>query len=233
MTGAGLAACLLLALAATPSDARAETRSDGRLWLAAIGQGSLGRLDPRLEKWRWWLEGQARFRDDFGTFDQGFPRAALGYTIFPKTAIWLGYAWIRTEPASGADSNENRIFQQLTWSRVFDPVTLAARTRLEQRILDTGSATGWRFRQWFKLTVPLWSRLSLVAHDEVFVHLNSTDWGADSGLDQNRFFIGPGWDIDRDRHFRVEVGYLNQFVDQSSGANQLNHVLALVLLLNF
>jgi hypothetical protein len=229
----GLVACLLLALAAPQSDARAETRNDARLWLAAIGQGSLEPVHSKLEKWRWWLEGQVRFRDDMGTFTQGLPRVGVGYTIFPDTTLWLGYAYVRTEPAIGRDSDENRIFQQLTWSHKSEPVTLSARTRLEQRFFNTGDDTGWRFRQLFALSVPIRNRLGLVVNDEVFVHLNDTDWGARTGFDQNRFFIGPEWAVDRHRNVRVRLGYVNQFDEIPIGPNQLNHILSLNLLMNY
>lgn len=215
-----------------PAAAQASTNEDGRLWLAAISQGSFEALDPELEKWRWWLEGQVRFRDDMSRFVQGFPRVGLGYALFPNTTLWLGYAFIRTEPPGGNDSNEHRIFQQLIWSRSFDSIGLASRTRLEQRFFDTGSDVGWRLRQWIKFTLPIQGRLSLAVNDEVFVHLNGTDWGARAGLDQNRFFIGPGWNFDAAGRYRMEVGYLNQYVD-GRAANQLNHVLSLNLLVSY
>ncbi|MEM7391037.1 MAG: DUF2490 domain-containing protein [Verrucomicrobiota bacterium] len=223
---------LALVLSFAPAVVDANTVQDGRLWLAAIGQGPLAHEDSRLAKWRWWLEGQVRFRDHMGTFVQGFPRIGLGREILPNTTLWLGYAFVRTEPASGASSNENRIFQQLLWSRAFDGVGVIARTRLEQRFFDTGDDLGWRIRQWVKVTLPLVSRLSLALHDEIFLNLNDTDWGARSGLDQNRFFVGPGWNFDQRGRFRGEIGYLNQFV-QGARADQVNHVLSLTLLVTY
>ncbi len=230
---AGRIVGLAFLLLAAGSASHADTENDARLWLAAIGQGSFGHLRPEAEKWRWWLEGQARFRDDMGTFDQALPRVGIGYTVLPKTTVWLGYGWFRTSPADGSDFDEHRIWQQLTWSHAFDKASFASRTRFEQRFLDTGDEVGGRFRQWFKLTVPIWRRLSLAATEEVFVNFNDTDWGARSGFDQNRVFVGPGVDLDRDRHWRVEVGYLNQFIDGAGGDNSLNHILSLNLLVSY
>ena len=66
---------------------------------------------------------------------------------------------------------------------------LASRSRLEQRFREgSQDDTGWRFRQFIKLTRsilddgPLYWSL----WDEVFLNLNDTDWGAQSGLDRNR-----------------------------------------------
>ena len=58
-----------------------------------------------------------------------------------------------------------------------------------------GNDTGGRFRQFFKFNWPFafHPAASLVSWDEVFVHLNSTDWGARQGFDQNRGFVGIGY----------------------------------------
>jgi hypothetical protein len=94
---------------------------------------------------------------------------------------------------------------------------------------------GWGFRQLLKLVYPFsfQPRFSLVGYDEIFIYLNSTDWGADSGFDQNRLFAGFGWNFDMDRRITGEIGYLNQFIRKPSGADEMNHVLSINLLLNF
>jgi hypothetical protein len=100
---------------------------------------------------------------------------------------------------------------------------------LEQRLLETGSDTGWRFRQLVSVRRPIECepRLSLVVWDELFIHLNDTDWGANAGFNQNRIFVGFGFKCDPDSPYRVEVGYLNQFVNRSAGADLSNHLLSI------
>ena len=222
---------ILLALSA----ARADTVEDSGIWIAAFGQGSLEIINPKLQKYRWWFDTHARYRDAGGQFYQGIVRPGLGYSLTGNTAVWLGYAWITTSPVGGEDFDEHRIWQQLTWSTRLDPVTLSTRSRLEQRFLETGDDTGWRFRQLLQLQYPFSfePRLSLVGYDELFIHLNSTDWGADSGFDQNRLFAGFGWNFDTDRRITGAIGYLNQFTRKPSGDNEMNHILSIYLLLNF
>ena len=66
------------------------------------------------------------------------------------------------------------------------------------------------------------SRLSLVASDELFVHLNDTIRNA-RGIDQNRAFAGVGIGVTRGG--RLELGYLNQFSPGHRGAaDRMNHI---------
>ena len=75
--------------------------------------------------------------------------------------------------------------------------------------------------------VPGSDRLTLVAWDEVFIHLNSTDFGARSGFNQNRVFVGFGfkWDPTTPTS-RVEIGYLNQYINIGACPDRSNHILA-------
>jgi hypothetical protein len=212
----------------------ATVESSG-IWFAGTAQGSLEILSPRLRNYRWWFDTQARQWSGGGTSDQVTIRTGLGYSIMDNTAVWLGYAWNTTSPKGKNRSNENRIWQQLTWSRQFRPVRVSSRTRLEQRFLEIGDDTGWRFRQYLKLSYPLpfETRFSLVGYDEVFINMNRTDWGADRGFSQNRAFLGFGWSFDPNRRMSAEMGYLNQYVHKSSGDDEMSHILAINLFLNF
>ena len=66
-----------------------------------------------------------------------------------------------------------------------------------------------------------------MAWDEVFIHLNDTNWGADGGFDQNRLFLGFGWKRDLTSRCRVEAGYLNQHVNRSGRTDVANHLVAI------
>jgi len=68
---------------------------------------------------------------------------------------------------------------------------------------------------------------SLVAWNELFVSLNETDWGAQSGFDQNRVFLGFGWKPYSTHQSRVEIGYLNQHINRSGSQNLTNHLLSI------
>ena len=198
------------------------------MWLAVFAQGDLNQHDP-CNRLKWWFDGHARFFEDADGFHQSIVRPALGWSLSENTAVWAGYGWIHTEPYAGGDFEEHRIWQQTTWSGDAAPFTFALRSRLEERFLETGDDVGLRFRQLVRAQhnlsqAPL---LTLVAWDELFLNLNDTDWGAESGFDQNRAFIGFGWKTAPDAPWRTEIGYLNQTVNNAAAPDRSNHILSI------
>lgn len=208
----------------------AQTGHDGGAWLSINTQGVVGDRCPNQPGLRWWFDGHLRYLDDSGGYHQSIIRPALGYAITPNAALWWGYAWINELPTSGAPAfSENRMWEQLTWARECERATLSTRSRLEQRFVETGSNTGWRFRQLVKVDRPLERQphLSLVAWDEAFFELNSTDWGQQDSFAQNRVFAGIGWRCSGKNSPKIEVGYLNQFLRRKGADDQFNHVASL------
>lgn len=224
--------CLVLILVA--GIVHAETREDFRLWTNVTAVTNLGHLDDRFSRWRLWTEVQNRFRDisHDGELDQVLVRSALGYAVAKGFTVWLGYGYIPTFTEADKVVNEHRIWQQLLWSQDFDRWSFTSRTRLEQRFIEGADDPAWRYRQFLRLSRPLaqeWP-LSLVLWDEVFIHLRSVSPTIQSGLDQNRVFAGLGWQVAKPA--RVEVGYLNQYLD-TPRLIRFNHILSLNLYLNF
>lgn len=219
---------LIWVLAMHPfANAMAETVDDFGIWGAIQGQGSFTHTDAESSKWQWWMEGQARWFDNVNQLGQSIIRPGVGYKLSDQVSVWLGYAWIRTQPENKDHTDEHRIWQQLSWDKPYAWGSLATRTRLEQRFLNTGDDTGWRFRQLLKYTHPLFTeRVYLSLWDEVFVNFNDTDWGANSGFGQNRLFAGFGVFIDSKKHYRFELGYLNQFISRESQDDLMNHLIS-------
>jgi len=183
-----------------------------------------------------WMEGQGRFNDDTSRFNQGIVRAALGYRLASRTKIWAGYGFIPNNPRNRREKViEHRAWQQLTW-RAEDPIhgfSLSTRTRLEQRTIEGFDDLGWRFRQFVKLTYPLpiSELLYLSFWDELFLNVDDTDWGAKSGVDQNRIFGGLGIRIASQTKF--EIGYMHQFVKRERRDDGHNHILSFTVLHRF
>ena len=233
---AGLLAlgALLAAFLSASTTASADTVEDTGHWWMFMLEGPIGGAPQAPASFRWWLDIQPRFLEDVSGLQQGLLRPGVGYVLGERTTVWLGYARIRTASESGPTSHENRIWQQFWWKPRIGDVALQSRTRLEQRFLDTGARTGWRFRQFVKASWNLQpqSRYSLVGYEEVFVDLNDTDFGQSTGFSQNRLFAGLGMGLDGGGRARLEVGYLNQF---SSGTtiDTMNHLLSINLFLNF
>lgn len=204
---------------------------DTQLWLNVTAIGRIGTTDPTPSRWRYWLEGQARFDQDVERNFQNIVRPALGFDLTPRVTVWAGTAWIGTETRTG-HRDEHRPWQQITWIPESQPAgfTLQLRPRLEQRMLQGSGDTGWRFRQFFRgirrVEGTAWS---VVWQDEVFLNLNRTDYGARGGFDQNRLFLGVAYHATPIA--RLEMGYLNQFIPGHQRPDTMNHILGVTLFL--
>ncbi len=225
---------LLASIATLGASARAQTRDDGGLWAMWLAQGDFGALDPEWKRVRWWFDAQARYREDGEQLDAELLRPAIGYALSPRVTFFVGYLALRAHPADRDEFFEHRPWQQLTWNAPTDGFTLQSRTRLEERFVEDQSETGWRLRQFFKLTTPLSAdrRLFASVYDEAFFDLNDTRWGQDPGLRQNRAFLGLGWFFDEAHHHSLEVGYLSQWLDRPD-EDRLNHILSINLFSTF
>lgn len=222
-------ACLVAVFVfGTASNVAAQTLEDSALWFAGFGNGKFESLhsDSPL---RWWFDTHYRLRDDNDGFAQSIIRPGLGYAITENQALWVGYAWIRSSPVIGNDFNEHRCWQQWTATPSLGKWLFLHRSRFEQRWVEIGDDVGLRWRQLARgqrvlTSCPQWS---FVIWDEAFFHLNDTDWGARTGFDQNRAFIGVGFKKGPDARVRTEVGYLNQFISREDRRDFLNHTLSI------
>lgn len=212
----------------------AKTVDDFQTWANVTAIGSLSAIDPSLQNFKYWLEGQGRFGNDTSRFSQGMLRTGLGYALNPNTSLWLGYAYIPTElPFTSKHFDEHRIWQQLLWSNKYEFGTLTSRSRFEQRYVEPGSEVGWRFRQLLKLSIPFSFApdFSAVLANEYFVNINQTNWRADDGFDQNRVFTGVGYNFDK--HIKTEIGYMNQYIRKNASPDRMSHILSVNLYLNY
>lgn len=245
------AACVVLGLALSQPATASRTAEDFQVWGNITALGNFGFINPDnsdLKKFRWWLEGQGRFGDDATRFTQALIRPGLGYAITDKIIVWAGYAWAPTAeplvPRSGRSFNEHRIWQQVTWADRFSFGKLSLRSRFEQRFFDhdapvSGSDdVAYRFRQLVKLAIPITTldpNLTFIIQNEVFIAMNtvSNPGFVSRGFDQNRAFVGLGYQIHRSA--TVELGYMNQFIARRHHPrpDQMMHNLGVNLFLNF
>jgi len=207
----------------------AQTLDDTGLWFAAFGNGAVNPDSDASTPMLWWFDTHYRLRDDSGGFNQSILRPGLGLQLTEDHALWAGYAWIRTSPVQRDDIDEHRFWQQWTAAPAVGDFRFLHRARFEQRWVETGDDVGLRWRQFHRAqriltNCPQWS---LIAWDEVFFHLNDTDWGAQAGLDQNRAFLGVGFKRCPQARVRTEVGYLNQFINNQGGTDGMNHILSI------
>lgn len=235
-------ACLL---SASPARARAVDE-DFQPWLQLLVDGR------SAERLRWSLDVQSRWLDVPRANDPQtgkridsantlvLVRPGLGWALCDWAVLWAGYAYQpvlyeNDELADSRDVDEHRAWEQLSTSHTLDRWRIGLRSRLEQRYRSKGPGDGqWahRFRQQARAAYDLagdWG-WQIIVSDEVFFHLNDTPYPSREGFDQNRAFLGIGYqptDV-----VRLELGYLNQFVRRYTDPHQLNHVLAVQLIIS-
>ena len=205
--------------------AQARTSEDEQLWINLTAMGSLS------GKLVYFAEIQPRVGDGISRLDQMLLRGAAGWKLSPSLTVYQGYAHVVLPVDSGRDVNEERSFQQLSWT-IGKPWggELSSRTRLEQRWRSDGEDVGWRLREMLRYEKPLKpgsNAVNALIYGEGFVALNSTDWGAKGGFDQLRSFIGA--ELGLGGASTAEIGYLNQYTNQRGGNSRVNHVASITL----
>ena len=228
-----LAGTLLAATAMASSAAADDLVQDAGSWAQIVGEGSLKFIDPSLEKGRIWLEGQSRWDDNWNHWYQGLVRAALGYSLSDRATIWAGYTFLPTQNVGKPYIAQQDMWPAFRYVLPTDLGTFTYRIMWESNFLR-GDQIRERPRQMLRFSHPLEiePRLSLVAWDEVFVRVNSTEWGGKSGFDQNRAFAGLGWTFNP--NFRAELGYLNQYLDDNDHVTStMHHLIMGSLFINF
>ncbi len=209
--------------------------SDSGAWLILSATDRFPSNDSETpSRWHYWVDAQARYPDAGSGINQLLIRPGIGYSISPTMSVWVGYARFRTHGASGNTVTEDRYWQQLSWALGrWGGGALSTRFRLEQRDLSTGSDTGVVLRAQLKYVrkLSMDGDTDLIASFEPFVDLKDTDWGADSGLSQNRLYIGLGWKLTQKTG--LEVGYQNQYRFIDSGEDRMDHLAMIALKTRF
>ena len=220
---------LILSLSALASclgaPAHAETSQDEQFWLNLTSIGSI--KDDLV----YFAEIQPRVGDGISRIDQALFRGAIGWKFSPSVTLYQGFAHIVVPVEGGKDVNEERSFQQINWT-LGKPWAgeLSSRTRLEQRWRSDGDDMGWRLREMLRYEKPLKpgsDALNALVYAEGFIALNDTDWGVRGGFDQLRSFIGA--EVGLPGASTLEVGYLNQVINERGGDTRVNHVASVTL----
>lgn len=160
-------------------------------------------------------------------------RGALGYQVTPDVGLYQGYAYI---PTYDPKRVEHRLFQELFIKQPLQTKgALAHRFRLEQRFIDNINETAYRLRYFGRYLHPLnqlHPNLSLAINEELFINLNTTNNGPESGFDQNRLFVGVNYQVNKTLAY--DFGYQNQIINlPNNNNNVMNHILFLGFQTNF
>lgn len=222
LTAAAPILCAMLAFAGT---AHAQTRHDEQVWVNLTAMGTISGDAV------YFAELQPRVGDGVSRLDALLLRGAVGWKLSPAVTLYQGYAHVITPVDGGRDINEERSFQQLNLA-LGKPLggELSSRTRMEQRWRSDGGGMGWRLREMLRYEhalKPGSDAVNALVYAEGFVALNDTDWGARAGFDQLRSFVGA--EVGLKGPSTLELGYLNQTIDQSRGRTRMNHVASVTL----
>jgi hypothetical protein len=192
-----------VAIATLAASSAPGALAEDQIWIQADLEKSLPG-EPRAAVG---LDTEMRYQPD-GQLGAFVIRPVLSFDVSERLEISGGYRYsqsIRT----GADQIEHRLWQQADYG-LFDTwgVEFSARSRLEQRYREGASGTGWRLRQRIGLEYPLkGTGLRLSLSEEIMLGLNTTEWGNDSGLQENRSRAGFEWMI---AGTEWEIGYLQR-----------------------
>ena len=228
-----LLAFAALAMCCVPTEGTYATESDPGIWSIFSTTNSFSSGDS-ASRWHYWFDAQARYFDPGSGANQWLVRPGIGYEIRDGVKAWAGYARFRSRNSSGRVADENRYWQQIDWrAGEWRGGRFTMRVRLEQRSIDIGDDLGVVLRFMTKYVRPFAGdgNKSLIVGLEPFVDLRDTDWGGESGLGQNRVFIGVGWRMSD--KLTLESGYMNQYVWRDAAEDRVNHLAVLTIKAKF
>ena len=229
----GVLAIAAVAICFIPVKQVRATESDPGVWTIFSTTDSISR-DGSSTRWHYWFDAQARYFDIGSGTNQWLVRPGIGYEFANGVQAWGGYARFRSRNRSGRVADENRYWQQVNWrAGQWQGGRFTMRVRLEQRSVDIGDDLGVVLRFMTKYVRPLAGNKdrSLIIGVEPFVNLRDTDWGSDSGLAQNRIFVGAGWRVSN--KLTMETGYMNQYLWVDGAEDRMNHLAVLTFKASF
>lgn len=219
-------AAMIAAALTINTEVQAGENTDFQTWIPININLKLG------EQLRGFFEIHPRIGDDTSHLTSMMVRPAIGWAISPQLSIWAGYL-MSADAAKDKNGRyldrygiENRVWQGLTWKDMTDDKQFIweMRNRLEERFLSGKSdpSIRWRTRFRFEYLIPEFSSWSIIASEEIFVNLNdnSDDVQLQTGLNQNRGYIGIGYRFAPE--FQIETGYLEQHVWRRAGRADQN-----------
>lgn len=203
-----------------------QTESINQIWTGYFNQTRFS------NKWGAWADVHLRTKEDFFTnVSQGIIRLGITHYINDDTKLTAGYAFVNHFPADNhknISQPEHRPWQQLQWHTKYPKLRLMQWFRLEERwrrkiLNDDKLADGYNFnfriRHNFFAQWPLSKKkfqpgtLSFVANNEV--HINFGKQIINNYFDQNRFFLGFNYHLNK--HDNFQFGYMNLFQQQAAG----------------
>lgn len=205
-----------------------QINEQGQVWLAYFNQTRLS------EKFSLWLDVHARRADLLDRWSTTIVRPGITYHLPHHINFTAGYAYVSHFPVPGLETvrPEHRPWQQISWTHRARKIQTLQWLRFEQRFnrktandaLLEGYNFNYRLRDLFTLLLPLKGEYIepktpfFILNDEV--HINAGKQIIYNYFDQNRFFLGFGYQFTRT--LNAQLGYMNLFGQLPSG-NHFNN----------
>ncbi|MFD1612136.1 DUF2490 domain-containing protein [Sphingomonas tabacisoli] len=207
----------------------AAARDDAQLWTGTV-------VNVRLsDQWRFQEELVARFSDNRNGLYEIESNSLLGYALSKKVTLWAGYTHDPQYAAGHFTVMERRAREQVTFDNIakIGRATISGRLRLEQRWREGQDGTGWRFRPFVRVNLPLREghRTALVFSHESFVDLNSTGFQRVEGEERMRNLLAISTPIAK--RVSAEIGYMNQYSFVPHGPDNVDHAASFMLNFSF
>lgn len=215
-------ACISLLALLPCGHALARTVEERQIWATV---SLTKKLDSR---WAIGADLQARARDGSDSYVTHYVQGRATYFVNPVTPITLGYINLRFKGSGGRHFNENRFYARIDTEVVrIDDIRILGRVQLDHRHLDIGRDISWRLRGRATLLVPLIrkndeERLTGQLYFEPMVNLRNTDWGAQQGVDQMRFYGGVSAPVTSS--MKIQAGYMLHRRGVEDGIRMINHI---------
>lgn len=223
---------LVFVISALSSFGQKQVNTQSGVWLGYFNQTRIS------DKWGIWLDVHARRTDFLERWSTQIVRPGITYYINEHLRFTTGYAYARSFPPAGLHTvrPENRLWQQVLWTSRSKRFQTQQWIRIEERFnrkivndrLQEGSNFNFRFRYLLNLMVPLNrdfiepNTLFFAFNDEI--HINAGKQITQNVFDQNRLFVGLGYQFTKG--LNLQVGYMNQFQQLPSGNHfNSNHIL--------
>lgn len=203
------------------------------------------------DKWGIWADVQLRTKDDFGGdgMAQLLTRVGATYYLADNTKLTAGYAYIVDFPGDNhknISTYEHRPWQQIQWHTKYGGNKKMMQwfrldERFRRKILNNDSLAdgynfNWRLRYNFLYEIPFYKNgtdpksWSFIINDEV--HINFGKQIVNNYFDQNRFFLGFKYQVNKQSN--LQFGYMNWFQQLAAGNQYRNsHVARIFFFQNF
>lgn len=206
--------------------AQKQTQTVNQVWTGYFNQTRFS------NKWGLWADLHLRTKEDFFTnFSQSIIRFGVTYYLADDAKLTAGYAYVNHFPADAhknISQPEHRPWQQIQWHTRYAKLRLMQWFRLEERwrrkiLNDDALAEGYNFN--FRIRYNFFSQFplskkrfqpntfSFVVNDEV--HVNFGKEIVNNYFDQNRFFLGFAYHVNK--HDNLQFGYMNVFQQLAAG----------------